>query len=136
MVITAGGALLGWIGGGMIVTDPALPPELLNAVPHAKYLVAFVGAALVIIIGKLLAARKAAQPAADLAAAAALGEHGLKYLDVAIMGAVALGRHATPLLVAGDGADHPLTGVELAPSSSVTMRPPSMVEIWWLKNEL
>jgi hypothetical protein len=31
LVITAGGALLGWIGGGMMVSDPALPPDLFAA---------------------------------------------------------------------------------------------------------
>ena len=56
-VITAGGALLGWIGGGMIVTDPALPAGLLDPIPYARTLAALAGAALVIVVGKWLALR-------------------------------------------------------------------------------
>jgi predicted tellurium resistance membrane protein TerC len=56
-VITAGGALLGWVGGGMVVGDPALPPDLFAAIPHAKYLASLLGAALVLIVGRLLATR-------------------------------------------------------------------------------
>jgi predicted tellurium resistance membrane protein TerC len=36
IVITAGGALLGWIGGGMMVSDPALPAGLLDGIPYPK----------------------------------------------------------------------------------------------------
>jgi YjbE family integral membrane protein len=57
IVITAGGALLGWIGGGMIVSDPALPAGLLGGIPYPKYVLAAVGAILVVAIGKWLAAR-------------------------------------------------------------------------------
>jgi len=57
IVITAGGALLGWIGGGMIVSDPALPKDAFAALPYAKYLLAGGGALLVVVIGKWLAAR-------------------------------------------------------------------------------
>lgn len=46
-----------------------------------------------------------ASPQAKRAAASTAHAQGLHYLDVAIMGAVALGQHATPLLVAGDGAE-------------------------------
>jgi 3-hydroxyisobutyrate dehydrogenase-like beta-hydroxyacid dehydrogenase len=45
-----------------------------------------------------------APPDTKRAAAKAAHQHGLQYLDVAIMGAVALGLDKTPLLVAGDGA--------------------------------
>lgn len=55
IVITAGAALLGWIGGGMMVSDPALPPDLLSGIPYARQLAAALGAALVVIVGKLLA---------------------------------------------------------------------------------
>ncbi|MBH1961763.1 MAG: TerC family protein, partial [Rhodocyclales bacterium] len=65
-IITAGGALLGWIGGGMIVTDPALPTDLLAGIPYGKTLVAIVGAALVVVIGKTLAARAKMRPPVDL----------------------------------------------------------------------
>lgn len=67
-IITAGGALLGWIGGGMIVTDPALPKDLLTTIPYAKTLVSVAGALLVVVIGKTLAARAKKHPAVDLAA--------------------------------------------------------------------
>ena len=45
-----------------------------------------------------------ASPDTKRAASSAAGRQGLGYLDVAIMGAVALGAHKTPLLVAGDRA--------------------------------
>ena len=56
-VITAGGGLLGWIGGGMIATDPALPANILAAVPYGETLAALIGTALVVVIGKWLARR-------------------------------------------------------------------------------
>lgn len=66
VVITGGGALLGWIGGGMIVGDPALPPETFAAIPHAKQVLALAGALLVVGIGKWLAARTLAmRPAVE-----------------------------------------------------------------------
>jgi predicted tellurium resistance membrane protein TerC len=68
MVITAGGALLGWIGGGMIVTDPALPANLLAGVPYAKTLAAVAGAILVVAIGKLLAMSATPRAAVELTA--------------------------------------------------------------------
>jgi predicted tellurium resistance membrane protein TerC len=67
-IITAGGALLGWIGGGMIVTDPALPADLLAGIPYGKTLLSAIGAMLVVVIGKTLSARAKARPAVDLAA--------------------------------------------------------------------
>lgn len=60
IVITGGGALLGWIGGGMIVSDPALPKDLLASVPYPKYVLAVIGAVLVVVVGKWLAARTTA----------------------------------------------------------------------------
>lgn len=66
IVITGGGALLGWIGGGMIVSDPALPPQAFAAIPYAKQTLALAGALLVVGIGKWLAARTlAARPAVE-----------------------------------------------------------------------
>ena len=66
-VITAGGALLGWIGGGMIVTDPALPPGLIAGIPHAKTLAEILGAALVVVLGKWLTSRANNRSKEDLA---------------------------------------------------------------------
>lgn len=66
VVITAGGALLGWIGGGMVVGDPALPPESFAALPYARQVLSLGGALLVVGIGKWLAARTlAARPVVE-----------------------------------------------------------------------
>ncbi len=59
-VITLGAMLLGWIAGQMAYSDPALKPYL----PEAQfwgYLVAAAGALLVLVVGKVLLARR--QPA-------------------------------------------------------------------------
>ena len=74
VIITLGGALLGWIAGEMVVTDPVIKDWVgaqaawlveLHAAPLA-------GALLVVAIGKWLAARQEAEartaPAVDLAA--------------------------------------------------------------------
>jgi predicted tellurium resistance membrane protein TerC len=66
IVITAGGALLGWIGGGMIVSDPALPVGLLSGVPYAKATAAVAGAVLVVVVGKWLAWRAMPRVAVEL----------------------------------------------------------------------
>src|SRR3990167_8176848 len=64
IIITGGGMLLGWIAGGMLVTDPALAdPEnmawmlKLPQTPVVKYGAAVVGALMVLVIGKVMAAR-------------------------------------------------------------------------------
>ncbi|HEY8856247.1 MAG TPA: TerC family protein [Rugosibacter sp.] len=62
VIITAGGALLGWIGGGMMVTDPVLPADLLADIPYGKTLISTAGALLVIFIGKALAIRAKTRP--------------------------------------------------------------------------
>jgi len=54
IVITGGGALLGWIGGGMITSDPALPANLFDGIPYVKQLLSATGALLVVALGKLL----------------------------------------------------------------------------------
>jgi len=66
-VITAGGALLGWIGGGMLITDPVVPPAWRAALPHADVWVAAAGALLVIAPGKWLAARRLRRAAGGVA---------------------------------------------------------------------
>jgi YjbE family integral membrane protein len=72
VVITAGGALLGWIGGGMLVTDPAFPSVWREIVPHTAYLASGLGALLVVVAGKWLASRQRAPHAIiELAAASA-----------------------------------------------------------------
>ncbi|MBL8398694.1 MAG: TerC family protein [Candidatus Accumulibacter sp.] len=58
MVITAGGGLLGWIGGGMLVTDPVWPVEWRQIIPYQSQVVAGIGCLLVVLVGKYLANRK------------------------------------------------------------------------------
>ena len=65
LIITAGGMLLGWIAGGMLVTDPALANtdkwQWMIKLPQTdvvKYGAAVAGALLVLVIGKALAGRK------------------------------------------------------------------------------
>ena len=70
-VITLGGMLLGWIAGGMLVTDPVLADPArwtwMLKLPQSdtlKYAAAAAGALLVLAVGKAAAARK---PPASLA---------------------------------------------------------------------
>jgi YjbE family integral membrane protein len=69
IIITAGGALLGWIAGEMMVTDPAISDwvEHQAAWLEKMHAAATAGAVIVIAAGTLLAKRKAAeaQPAPD-----------------------------------------------------------------------
>ncbi len=69
IVIVLGGALLGWIAGGMLVTDVALKESIMLALPMAQWLGPILGAILVVAVGKGLAARTQARRAAmvDLA---------------------------------------------------------------------
>ncbi|MDT9001011.1 TerC family protein [Paucibacter sp. APW11] len=69
MVITIGAMLLGWIAGSMALTDPALAawiplqagskPAEHAVVPWLSYVAGAVGALLVLLLGRLLAARAA-----------------------------------------------------------------------------
>ena len=61
VIITLGGMLLGWIAGQMIFTDPGLK-EYLPASKVWEYSAAVAGALLVLVIGKLMAARRPASP--------------------------------------------------------------------------
>lgn len=72
LIITAGGMLLGWIAGTMIVTDPALVnPDVMPQVPKlvasdmVRYGAGIAGALLVLALGKLFAARRSPAPGAD-----------------------------------------------------------------------
>jgi YjbE family integral membrane protein len=60
VVITLGAGLLGWLAGGMIVTDPAIAHWFEANVPKAPTLAGVVGALLVIGIAKWLAGRQKA----------------------------------------------------------------------------
>ena len=80
LIIVAGGMLLGWIAGGMLVTDPVFTnvdkwtwmPKLgtqdengLPVISTTLYWVAHVGGALLVLaLGKLVAAKKGSAPAA------------------------------------------------------------------------
>jgi len=61
LVIVAGGALLGWIGGGLISSDPALPQWAWLHQPATHAIVASCGALLVVAAGSLLKRRHARQ---------------------------------------------------------------------------
>jgi YjbE family integral membrane protein len=65
VIIVAGGMLLGWIAGGMLVTDPAVadPANMpwmfkLPQTDAIKYGAAVIGALIVLLTGKWLASRK------------------------------------------------------------------------------
>ncbi len=65
LIITAGGMLLGWIAGGMLVTDPVVANpdkwQWMLKIPQTdtiKYAAAVTGALLVLIIGKAIVARR------------------------------------------------------------------------------
>ena len=70
IVIVLGGALLGWIAGGMAVTDVVTKDWFAANLPAASWMGPAAGAILVVVVGKMLAARaKSRQPAMeDLAA--------------------------------------------------------------------
>ncbi len=70
IVITLGAALLGWIAGGMLLTDPAMPENVAKAVPYANYVFACVGSILVVSIGKFMANRQKAVVAHDVSTSA------------------------------------------------------------------
>jgi YjbE family integral membrane protein len=71
IIVTAGGALLGFVAGEMAVSDPSLHDwmdanfQMLDAKPalagiHLEIIVGLAGALLVVVVGKLLARRQAA----------------------------------------------------------------------------
>jgi YjbE family integral membrane protein len=65
IIITAGAALLGYLAGEMLVTDPAVP-QWFGEVSHSTANIAgAVGAAVVVIVGTLLQRRRAAAHAAS-----------------------------------------------------------------------
>ena len=66
VVITVGAGLLGWIAGGMFLTDPAMPEGFAKSIPYAHYVFAVVGAAFVVLLGKFMASKQGAKAAHDL----------------------------------------------------------------------
>ncbi len=69
VVITFGAALLGWIAGGMLLTDPAVPDTVAKSVPYANYVFASIGAILVVCVGKFIASRQTPPAAHDVSTA-------------------------------------------------------------------
>ena len=67
VVITLGAALLRWIGGGMMLTDPATPKTLAASIPQASYVFGAAGALLVVAIGKFVASRRPGPKAVEIA---------------------------------------------------------------------
>ena len=67
VVITLGAALLGWIAGGMLLTDPAIPSLVAASIPYANYVFSITGALLVVIVGKWLGSRREPVKAVELA---------------------------------------------------------------------
>lgn len=70
VVIVLGGALLGWIAGGMLVTDVATADWFKGQLGSFTWVGSALGAVLVVAAGKLIGARMAARrpPLEDLAA--------------------------------------------------------------------
>ncbi|MCL4185777.1 MAG: TerC family protein, partial [Burkholderiaceae bacterium] len=65
LVITLGGALLGWIAGGMMITDIVTVNAIGEPSAAMRYAAAIGGAVLVVVLGRVLGARRkpAARPA-------------------------------------------------------------------------
>lgn len=60
-VVLFGGALIGWIAGGMAIADPALRHWLVPVQPWEHYLASAAGAALVLLLGLAMARYRARQ---------------------------------------------------------------------------
>ncbi len=61
LVITFGAALLGWIAGGMLVTDALVLDQFGEPTKVVKYAAEVIGAVAVVAVGKWLASRRPAQ---------------------------------------------------------------------------
>ncbi len=105
IIITLGAMLLGWIAGTMAVTDPALIsaevmagwPKLAPG-PPLHYGAGVAGALLVLLIGRLLMARRRSRRPATVVAAAPLGAGRLRRILLAVDGSGAAAR-ATQRLI-------------------------------------
>ena len=59
VIVTAGGALLGWLAGELIANDVLFKDTFLGTTHHIEYAVAGIGAAIVVIVGKIAARKRA-----------------------------------------------------------------------------
>lgn len=58
VIITLGAALLGFVAGEMLVSDPAIPEALSHTLHELEYVIAGACAVLVVVVGTVLAKRK------------------------------------------------------------------------------
>jgi YjbE family integral membrane protein len=63
LIITLGAALLGYIAGGLVLTDPAVTSRLGEMSSQTVTLASLAGAALVVVLGRVLARRQQATAA-------------------------------------------------------------------------
>jgi YjbE family integral membrane protein len=71
IIVIAGGALLGWISGDVIATDPAYADQLAAMLPHAHLIFQIGGAVITVVVGYFLqyrARQRAHAEPVDLAA--------------------------------------------------------------------
>lgn len=106
VIITLGAALLGWVAGDMLVTDPVDRPWVDGHAAFLHWGAPAICAVLVVVVGKWLAARKAAVTAADrrlptqaaAAGAAGASRGGLRSVLLAVDGSESAARAAERLI--------------------------------------
>ena len=120
IIITAGGMLLGWIAGSMIVTDPALVnpavmPQLPKLIPTdmMRYAAGVAGALLVLGLGKWLASRRTPAEATASEAARAVPAPGA----------------FRSVLVAVDGSESATRAVAQALALRQALKDPSAMQV-------
>jgi len=69
--ITLGAGLLGWVAGEMAVADPAFKDSIESNARYLEYFVPMLGAASVVVVGKVLSHRRSTAAASAVAEAAA-----------------------------------------------------------------
>ncbi len=105
MIITAGGMLLGWIAGTMVVTDPALlNPQILPQWPKVpatdwvRYGAGAAGALLVLLMGRWLAPRRKVEGASQAPEVEHLPSGTLRRILLAVDGSAYSDRAAQQLI--------------------------------------
>ena len=117
IIIPAGAALLGWVAGDMAVTDPIDKPWVDLHAAFLHWGAPLAGAITVIVLGKWLAARKAAAHAASAAAAA-------------VAAPLAAGkRYLQRVLLAVDGSEGSASAVRQALALRAELREPAAMEL-------